>query len=190
MPAVYVLASATMSGLLTLATLALVTPVSVHPGELGVAAFVALGALGVVVFVPVTMSSLSWAGLRTVPRLVVIAAFVWTAAGALVLVAQLWLGERLDGATLATLRTVALVAAALALSRGARGEHGREAGWLVYPMIVLIGVKLLFADFPNGRPETLFVAMAAYGCALIVAPVSCGGGAPVATPPLPTRSAK
>ncbi len=167
---VYVLASATMSGLLTLATLALVTPASVHPGEPGLAAFVALGALGVVVFMPVTPSSLSWAGLRTVPRLVAIAAFAWTAAGALVLVTQLWLGGRLDGATLATLRTVTLVAAALALSRGARGEHGREAGWLVYPMIALIGVKLLFADFPNGRPETLFVAMAAYGCALIVAP--------------------
>lgn len=167
---VYVLASTVVSGLLTSATLALVTPAAVHPAAPGITAFVALAALAVVVFLPVTLSRISWAGLRTIPRLVVIAALAWTATGALVLVAQLSFGEGLDGSTLATLRTVALVAAALVLSRAARGEHGREAGWLVYPLIVLVGFKLLFADFPNGRPETLFIALAAYGCALIVAP--------------------
>ena len=88
----------------------------------------------------------------------------------LVLVAQLSVSGGSTGTTLATIRTVALVAAALVLSRAARARNGREAGWLVYPLIVLIGIKLLFADFPSGRPETLFIALAAYGCALIVAP--------------------
>ena len=67
-------------------------------------------------------------------------------------------------------RTAVLVVAALGLATLARTAHGREAGWLVYPLIALIGLKLLFADFPNGRPETLFVALAAYGCVLILAP--------------------
>jgi len=187
---VYALAGAVASGLMSAATLALATPASVQPGELGGPALFALGALAAVVFLPVTLSSLSWAGLRTMPRLVVVAAFTWTATGALVLAAQQAFGGALDAAALATVRTVALVAAALVLSRAARTEHGREAGWLVYPVIVLIGVKLLFADFPNGRPETLFIAMAAYGCALIVAPrVMRRAVTPGAAPPLPTQSA-
>ncbi len=185
---VYALASAVVSGLLSLATLALATPASVQAGELGGTALFALGALAVVVFRPVTLSSLSWAGVRTVPRLVVVAAFTWTATGTLVFVAQQAVGGGLDPAALATVRTVALAAAALVLSRAARTAHGREAGWLVYPLIGLIGLKLLFADFPNGRPETLFVAMAAYGCALIVAPRFMRRAVPAGAPPVPTQS--
>ena len=167
---VYVLSSAVVSGLLTAATLALVTPAAARPAAPGITTWVALIALAVVVSLPVTLSRISWAALRTIPRLVVIATLAWAATGMLVLVAQLSFSGGLDGSTLATVRTVALVVAALVLSRAARAGNGREAGWIVYPLIVLIGIKLLFADFPSGRPETLFIALAAYGCALIVAP--------------------
>ena len=41
---------------------------------------------------------------------------------------------------------------------------------LVYPLLIVIGLKLLFADFPQGRPQTLFVALALYGFTLIAGP--------------------
>jgi hypothetical protein len=63
-----------------------------------------------------------------------------------------------------------LVAATLVLARAGRAEQFREAGWLMYPLLVLTGLKILFVDFPQGRPSTLFVALALYGVALIVSP--------------------
>jgi hypothetical protein len=52
------------------------------------------------------------------------------------------------------------------------GRHARfrEWDWLVYPLLVGIGVKVVAQDFMHGRPATLFVALALYGAALIMAP--------------------
>jgi hypothetical protein len=58
----------------------------------------------------------------------------------------------------------------MAVARVGRSEHWREAGWLTYPLLVLTGLKILFVDFPQGRPSTLFVALGLYGAALIVTP--------------------
>ena len=71
---------------------------------------------------------------------------------------------------IATLRTAWLVVATLALARAARSPLILEAGWLVYPLLVVTGVKFLFEDFRASRPATLFVAFALYGAALILAP--------------------
>jgi hypothetical protein len=71
---------------------------------------------------------------------------------------------------LATLRTVVAVAATLGAAYASRRDAWREAGWLTYPLLVLLGVKLLTSDVPSGRPLTLFLALAAYGVALIAAP--------------------
>lgn len=71
---------------------------------------------------------------------------------------------------IATLRTAALVAATLGLASAARPLRLVEAGWLVYPLLVVTGVKFLFEDFRTSRPATLFVAFALYGVALILAP--------------------
>jgi hypothetical protein len=38
----------------------------------------------------------------------------------------------------------------------------------VYPVLILVGAKLLVEDFPNGQPATLFVSLAMVGMALIV----------------------
>jgi hypothetical protein len=54
-----------------------------------------------------------------------------------------------------------------------------EGAWLVYPLLVLTGVKFILEDFRAGRPATLFVSFALYGLALIVGPRLCrrpGGG--------------
>jgi hypothetical protein len=56
------------------------------------------------------------------------------------------------------------------LSVISRLERFREASWLVYPLLVAGGIKLLVEDFPQGRAATLFLGLALYGGALIVAP--------------------
>jgi hypothetical protein len=40
----------------------------------------------------------------------------------------------------------------------------------VYPLLVLVGLKMVAQDFKYSRPATLFIALAVYGIALIVAP--------------------
>jgi hypothetical protein len=107
-----------------------------------------------------------------IPRLVLVCALVWTSMGVAVLLATSMFGDprRVDISVLATLRTGILVAVTLVLARVARYESGREAGWLVYPLLVITGLKLVFVDLPLGRPQTLFAALALYGFALIVAP--------------------
>jgi hypothetical protein len=51
-----------------------------------------------------------------------------------------------------------------------RRSSCREWGWLVYPLLVGIGLKLVTQDFKDSRPATLFIALAIYGAALIVTP--------------------
>jgi hypothetical protein len=105
-----------------------------------------------------------------IPRLVLL---VLTVGGVLGLGAD-WLVAGLAGAAqpglVATIRTALLVAAALALAwtDGALGFV--EAGWLVYPLLVITGVKFVFEDLSTSRPATLFLAFALYGTALIFGP--------------------
>lgn len=102
-----------------------------------------------------------------IARLLLALLVVWSLAGTLVHV----LGGRVtDPAWLATLRTIVSVSAALAIASLSRRHAWREAAWLTYPLLVLLGLKLLVSDFPSGRPVTLFIALAAYGIALIAVP--------------------
>jgi hypothetical protein len=78
-------------------------------------------------------------------------------------------GLPIDEGSLAALRTALLSIAAIGL--GALGGKGwREALVLLYPLLVLTGIKLVLEDFRLGRAETLFAALACYGAALILAP--------------------
>jgi hypothetical protein len=71
---------------------------------------------------------------------------------------------------LATLRTVVLVLAALAVALLGRRERLSEWAWLAYPILVITGLKMLLEDLPRGRPATLILAFAFYGGALILVP--------------------
>ncbi|HEX9049784.1 MAG TPA: hypothetical protein VF841_04560, partial [Anaeromyxobacter sp.] len=68
----------------------------------------------------------------------------------------------------ATVRTAVWVAGALALTCLGRCTAFKEAGWLVYPALGAIGLKILLEDLQRSRPATLFLAFALYGGALIV----------------------
>ena len=110
-----------------------------------------------------------WHRWERLPRLVFMVLVV-AAGGGLVVRGAVLLVPAADPGTLATLRTAVLSAAALGLAAAGRRERLREAALLVYPVLILGAVKLLVEDFPAGRPETLFVALALYGAALILAP--------------------
>ena len=81
-----------------------------------------------------------------------------------------------DPGVLATVSTGALALVTLLVAWMGRHARLREWGWLVYPLLVGIGLKLLTQDFKHSRPATLFIAMALYGTALIVAPRLRRGG--------------
>jgi len=110
-----------------------------------------------------------------VPRLVILVLGL----GGLLGVPVAWLA--LSGATaatmypslVATLRTALLVLAVLVLAwaGGARGFV--EGVWLMYPLLIVTGLKFLLEDFRVGRPATLVVSFALYGLALIAGPRLC-----------------
>ncbi len=67
-------------------------------------------------------------------------------------------------------RTAVLAVAALLLALCRRKARLFELSWLVYPVLLFGGAKLLFDDLPNGRPATLFLAFLLFGIALVAAP--------------------
>lgn len=168
--ALFVAAAAIDSGLLAVASDALGTPAAVW----GLPAWTAWAALagGVATFaIPPQRTGPAARGIM-VARLTLAVIAVWTASGAVVLLAGTALRNLpgWDAAWLATLRTGVAVAMTLAAASMSQRDGWREAGWLTYPLLALLGAKLLASDFPGGRPLTLFLALAAYGTALIAAP--------------------
>ena len=81
----------------------------------------------------------------------------WASAGS-------WLAG--DPGAAAAVRTAVLAALALGLAVLARRRALPELGWLVYPLIVLGGLKLLLQDLRDGRPATLVLSLALYGLVL------------------------
>jgi hypothetical protein len=109
-----------------------------------------------------------------VPRLVIVLVLVLSAGGTLVGYLAPAIGRQADGSIdaglLATIRTGVLAIAALIVASIGRHARFREWDWLVYPLLVGTGVKMAAQDFLHSRPATLFVALALYGAALIMAP--------------------
>jgi hypothetical protein len=87
-------------------------------------------------------------------------------------VVRLWTGGvgLPDPASLAAIRSAVLSVAVVLLASSARLSLFPELRSLAYPVLIAGGLKFLFEDLPVGRPATMFVALALYGTALIVAP--------------------
>ena len=113
-------------------------------------------------------------------RLIIAVVLVWVACGAvtgaLAPAAAGLVDRSVDLGALATLRTGVLAVAALVIAWAGRQARFREWTWLVYPLLVVIGLKMVAQDFNFSRPATLFIALALYGAALIVAPRLRRGG--------------
>lgn len=109
-------------------------------------------------------------GLRLVVILVFIAAGSACVIGYLGPIAAARPDGTLDPGAFATVGTAVLAVSTLFVAWLGRKPRFREWSWLVYPLLVCIGVKMAAQDFKLSRPSTLFIAMALYGAALIVAP--------------------
>jgi hypothetical protein len=158
------------SGLLATASAALGAPAAVWSAPAWTAWIVLGCAAAVLAIAPVRESPLAHG--VSAARLVLAVLVLWGVGGALVYVLGSTL-QRVPGwgpGWLATLRTIVAVTATLGAAYASRRDAWREAGWLTYPLLVLLGAKLLMSDVPSGRPLTLFLALAAYGIALIAAP--------------------
>jgi hypothetical protein len=108
------------------------------------------------------------------PRFAIVLILVLSAGGTLVGYLAPALARQTDGSVdpgmLATIRTGVLAIAALAVAWIGKHARCREWDWLVFPLLVGIGLKMVAQDFMHSRPATLFVALALYGAALIMAP--------------------
>lgn|GEM_PF-211559 len=169
------LAAFTRSGLVEAAAGAWISP----PGSAALLTLAA--ALFALAFPLSTPADSAHHRLRHGPPLVLLSIAVW---GLMAL--AVWLGAGLlegaadgaggvaadgpDAGWLAALRTSVLAAAAVAMAALSRWRRFRFAGWLVYPLLALGGVKLVAQDLMAGRPATLVVSFLAFGVALIAAP--------------------
>lgn len=134
---------------------------------------VGMAAVAVVcLFLPVAQHSERWGVLAGLPQLIVLTLSVWEVGGLIVLFAAPILadtaGAEPDLGALAALRTAVLAVASVTLALSSQHPRWPEARWLVYPVLVLVGIKLFVEDFPNGEPMTLFVALAFVGSALLL----------------------
>ena len=172
--AIYALAAAIASGLTSLGGHAFAAPAARAWPPFTAGAALALVAATVCCALPVPRLSPFWKPYAGFTRLVQLTVLTWGAGGTLLyLLAPLIAGRPgagVDAGLLAAVRTAVLAASALLLGWVARWERLHEAAWLVYPLLIAAGVKLLAEDFPQGRPLTLFVALALCGGALILAP--------------------
>ncbi len=171
---VYALIAAGASGLLARSTQALTASADVSwpaPSPGAVLAFVAIVAC---LTFKVRGDIAFWGSFARAPKLLLLILGCWAGGGLLLHLAGPLAAGRpgagADPAIFAAVRTAVLAAAALLLARVGRSPHLQEASWLVYPVLLLGAFKLLVEDFPAGRPETLLVALALYGSALIAAP--------------------
>jgi hypothetical protein len=171
--AVYIVAAAVSTGALNFAAQAIVASPErwALPGVVMVA--VAVAAAIAAFFAagrPYPAGGVAASAIRCVVALVL----VWVASGCLTGYLASLVATSADGAVdlgiLATVRTAVLAGAALVVAAVSRRDGFREWSWLVYPLLVFIGLKMVAQDFNHSRPATLFIALAIYGLALIVAP--------------------
>jgi hypothetical protein len=171
--AVYAVAAAITSGLVASSVDALAAP-GVPAGGITASGAIALAVLGVCVALPVATHGKTWGRFSRYPKLVLLAFFLLGAGGVVVGLGARFLpvaeGKGPEPGALADLRTGVLSVAALLLAWLGRWRAMPEAIWLVYAVLGLGGLKLLLEDLRAGRAATLFVSLALYGGALILAP--------------------
>jgi uncharacterized membrane protein YidH (DUF202 family) len=108
------------------------------------------------------------------PRVIVVLVTVGAVGGIVMGYLAPILAGRVPGVTdlgvLATARTCVLAISALVIAWIGTRPGFREWSWLVYPLLVVTGLKMVAHDFLLSRPATMFVALAMFGAALIFAP--------------------
>jgi Predicted membrane protein (DUF2339) len=170
----YLIAAAGASGLLSVIEHALVGSASAPWPSLGATGWTVLVASAICLAIPGAAAKDAGIPIGRVPRMALGLLLVVAAGGvALAIVAPRIAGTpggACDAGVLATVRTAVVSVAAVALALTRRTPRALELGWLLYPALVTGGLKLLAEDLRCSRASTLFVALALYGGALIIAP--------------------
>ncbi len=175
---VYAVLAAIDSGLLVDAAVAFVADPAGSPEaggpawpELSPVALAVLAALAVAASLRLPAESPFWGRAARVPKLLLLGALAWGAGGAILAVALPWVaGGEMGPALVAAVRTGFVAGMALLLAWLSRFERFVEARWLVYAVLAAGALKLVVEDVVLGRPGELFVALAVFGGALILAP--------------------
>ncbi len=123
-------------------------------------------------FIPVAQRSARWGTGAGLPQVIVLALSVWEVGGLFIVLSAPWLagagGPDPDPGVLAAVRTSVLAVASVTLALSSRYPRWPEARWLVYPVLIVVAIKLTLEDFPHGQPATLFVALGFVGSALLL----------------------
>jgi hypothetical protein len=170
----YAVGAVVVSGLGVLASQALAGSVERPWRTVGAAALLGLATVTATVAWPSSAVPARWKTLATALRLANILLLLWTGSGLAVAVLVPLLagaaGPGTDAGLIATIRTCVLIGAlALVVSVSPRRDPAVRT-WLTYALLAAIGVKIAAEDLPKGRPATLFLALALYGAALVIAP--------------------
>jgi hypothetical protein len=172
--AVYAVAAAITSGLVASSIDALTGSSVEAAGGITVSGMIALVVLGACAGLPVATHGKTWGRFSRAPKVVLLVTFLLGAGGIVVGLGARLLpageGSGADPAALATLRTGVLALSALLLARVGRWKAMPEASWLVYAVLAVGGLKILLEDVRAGRAATMFISLALYGGALILAP--------------------
>jgi hypothetical protein len=124
-------------------------------------------------FIPVAQRSERWGTLANMPQIIVLALATWNVGGVMIAMMAVPVAGLAGGepnlAYLAALRTAVLSASGVTLAFSSRYRRWPEARYLVYPVLVLVCIKLFVEDFPLGHPGSLFVGLGFIGSALLVA---------------------
>ncbi len=171
--AVYLISAALVSGAVTYGFAAFLGTANPWPLP-GRGVLIVAGAGLVAAWLSASGSTGDQAGYGRLPRLGIILVLVW-AVGAAVIG---WLAQAIgaepgggvDPGVVATVRTSVLACATLLVAWIGSREGFVEWGWLVYPLLVFTGFKMVLEDFMKSRPAALSVALALYGAALLLAP--------------------
>ncbi len=165
--AVYVLAAAATLGVFGALGAAWLMPIqtwpTVSPLLWLVAAAAALGVLG-----PRLAAGDLGGDLTVAARTTNATTFTAVAATWVLVTAGPMLAASPDPGAAAALRSVALAIAAVSVAAAGRVNRARAFGRLAYPLIALGAIKLLIEDFWQSGPVMVFVALAAFGVALIL----------------------
>lgn len=170
---ILLVAAAAASGLLLVGFEAMVgDPADGWVTPEAVQVFVALATVACL-FIPIAQRSERWGTLANLPQIIVLALASWEVGGLLIAIAAVPIaapsGDSPNLAYLAALRTAVLSVAGVTMALSSRYPRWPEARYLVYPVLVLVCIKLFVEDFPLGHPGSLFVALAFIGTALLLA---------------------
>jgi hypothetical protein len=172
--AVYVAVSAVTSGTLSSAASAFVGSPLAPPDWITLSVLLTLLAAAVNAWLRVMTGAPSWQTLSRSTQLVTLIILAVGVGGAVVALLAPLLPLRNGAAphpgAVAALRTGVLALLAVLLAWAGNRQRLQAGGWLVYPLLILGGVKFLIEDIQQGRASTLVASFVLYGLALIIAP--------------------